>query len=137
MKKYFKNIDDAILNHIKEGDEDYINDVLADEHIDSIAYNPIAEKYVKKIQFLAKAKASMAHDERLLKVASTLKEGIEKGLERPIALIKSLIEKKELSFQFRNLEKLGDDEIKEIIKGHNLLNILEDLEEKDNDDSLK
>ena len=96
--------------------------------------NSIASKHVKKILFLAKAKANKVHDDKLLKVAMTLKEGIEKGLERPIAVIKNLIANNELSFQFRNLDRLGETEIKEIIKGHNLLSIIEELE-NDNEDS--
>ena len=135
MKKlYIKNIDEALLNSIKEGDSAYINDVLSDEGIDLEKMNSIASKHVKKILFLAKAKANKVHDDKLLKVAMTLKEGIEKGLERPIAVIKNLIANNELSFQFRNLDRLGETEIKEIIKGHNLLSIIEELE-NDNEDS--
>lgn len=138
MKKlYIKNIDEALLNSIKEGDSAYINDVLSDEGIDLEKMNSIASKHVKKILFLAKAKSNKVHDDKLLQVAMTLKEGIEKGLERPIAVIKNLIASNELSFQFRNLDRLGETEIKEIIKGHNLLSILEDLENSDEDDKTK
>ncbi|UFH34546.1 hypothetical protein [Flavobacterium acetivorans] len=138
MKKtYIKNIDEALLDSIKEGDSTYINNVLTDEGIDLDKMNIIAEKNVKKILFLAKAKANKIHNDRLLQVALTLKEGIEKGLEKPISVIKNLIASNELSFQFRNLDRLGETEIKEIIKGHNLLNILEELENNDEDPAVK
>lgn len=130
-RKYIKNIDEALLDSIKEGDSTYINDILSDEGFDLEKLDAISEKNVKKILFLAKAKAIKMHDEKLLQVALTLKEGIEKGLEKPIAIIKNLIANNELSFQFRNLDRLGETEIKEIIKGHNLLNILEELENND------
>ena len=92
MKKlYIKNIDEALLDSIKEGDSAYINNVLSEEGIDLEKMNSIAEKNVKKILFLAKAKANKIHDDKLLQVAITLKEGIEKGLEKPIAVIKNLI----------------------------------------------
>ncbi len=134
MKKiYIKNIDEALLNSIKEGDSEYINEVLLDEGIDLEEMDSIASKHVKKILFLAKAKANKVHDDKLLQVAMTLKEGIEKGLEKPIAVIKNLIASNELSFQFRNLDRLGEAEIKEIIKGHNLLSILEELENNEDD----
>lgn len=137
MKKaYIKNIDEEILNSIKEGDNDYINEVLLEEGIDLDKMDSIAEKNVKRVLFLAKAKANKMHNEKLLQVAMTLKEGIEKGLEKPISIIKGLIESKELSFQFRNLDRLGETEIKEIIKGHNLLNILEELEKNDDNNSI-
>lgn len=138
MKKIFiRNIDEALLNSIKEGDSAYINDVLSDEGVDLEKMNSIASKHVKRILFLAKAKSNKVNDDKLLQVAMTLKEGIEKGLERPIAVIKNLIASDELSFQFRNLDRLGETEIKEIIKGHNLLSILEDLENSDEDDKTK
>jgi len=138
MKKlYIKNIDEALLDSIKEGDSAYINDILSDEGINLEKMNSIAEKQVKKILFHAKAKANKIHDDKLLQVAMTLKDGIEKGLEKPIAVIKNLIASNELSFQFRNLDRLTETEIKEIIKGHNLLNILEELENNDEDNTAK
>lgn len=138
MKKtYIKNIDKALLDSIKDGDSAYINDVLSEEGIDLDKMNNIAEKHVKMILFLAKAKANKVHDDKLLQVAMTLKEGIEKGLEKPIAVIKNLIASNELSFQFRNLDRLGEAEIKEIIKGHNLLSILEELENNDEESKVK
>lgn len=130
-KKYIKNIDEALLDSIREGDSAYINDILTDEGIDLEKIDKIAEKNVKRILFMAKAKANKVNDDKLLQVAMTLKEGIERGLEKPISIIKSLIKNNELSFQFRNLDHLGETEIKEIIKGHNLLNILEELENND------
>ncbi len=97
MKKiYIKNIDEALLNSIKEGDTEYINEVLLDEGIDLEEMDSIASKHVKKILFLAKAKANKVHDDKLLQVAMTLKEGIEKGLEKPIAVIKNLIASNDL-----------------------------------------
>ncbi len=130
-RKYIKNIDEALLDSIKEGDSAYINDILSDEGFDLEKLDAISEKNVKKILFLAKAKATKIHDEKLLQVALTLKEGIEKGIEKPISIIKNLIVNNGLSFQFRNLDRLSETEIKEIIKGHNLLNILEELENND------
>ncbi|OYX83348.1 MAG: hypothetical protein B7Y83_11710 [Flavobacteriales bacterium 32-34-25] len=138
MKKtYIKNIDEALLDSIREGDSTYINNTLTDEGIDLEKMDIIAEKNVKKILFLAKAKANKIQDDRLLQLALTLKEGIEKGLEKPISVIKNLIASNELSFQFRNLDRLGETEIKEIIRGHNLLNILEELENNDEDSTTK
>lgn len=138
MKKvYIKNIDKAILDSIKEGDNAYIDNVLSDEGIDLEKMNSISEKNVKKILFLAKAKANKAQNDKLLKVALTLKEGIEKGLEKPISVLKNLITADELSFQFRNLDRLTETEIKEIIKGHNLLNILEELENNDENNTAE
>jgi len=136
-RKYIKNIDEALLDSIKEGDSAYINDILSDEGFDLEKLDAISEKNVKKILFLAKAKATKMHDEKLMQVALTLKEGIEKGIEKPIAIIKSLIAANELSFQFRNLDRLGETEIKEIIKGHNLLNILEELDNNDENQTVE
>lgn len=42
--------------------------------------------------------------------------------------MKRLIEDKELSVQFRNLDKLTEEEIKEIIKGKNLVDLMDELD---------
>ena len=47
---------------------------------------------------------------------------------KPIASLKKLIEAKELSVQFRNLDKLTEEEIKEIIKGKNLVDLMDELD---------
>lgn len=135
--KYIKNIDNSLLDSIKEGDRDHINHILKEEGFDIEKVNSIAEKNVKRILFLSKAQANKANDEKLVKLALRLKEGIEKGLEKPITIIKNLIATKEVSFQFRNLDRLSETEIKDIIKGYNLLSIIEDLEEKDECDTTE
>jgi hypothetical protein len=135
--KYINTIDDAILTSIKEGDNEHVNYVLQDEGIDIEKINSISEQNIRRLMFVANAKKNKAKDERLLEIALKLKDGIEKGLEKPISVIKGLIASKEVSFQFRNLDRLSEGEIKDIIKGHNLLNIIEQLENDEESDPFK
>jgi hypothetical protein len=135
--KYIHTIDDAILNSIREGDSEYVDFVLQGEDLDLDKINAIAEQNIKKILFISKARTNKAKDDKLLEVALRLKDGIEKGLEKPISVIKDLIAKKEVSFQFRNLDRLTEAEIKDIIKGHNLLNIIEQLENDEKSGSVE
>lgn len=135
--KYIHTIDDAILTSIKEADNEHVNYVLQDEGIDIEKINSISEQSIKRLLFVAKAHKNKSKDDKLLDIALKLKDGIEKGLEKPISVIKGLIASKEVSFQFRNLDRLSEDEIKDIIKGHNLLNIIEQLENDDESDPVK
>ena len=53
---------------------------------------------------------------------------INKGLEKPIAYLNNLIKENQLVVQYNKLDKLSSDEIKEIIKDQNLIEIIELLE---------
>lgn len=129
--KFLNNIENSFLDSIQEGDQEYIDHLLEAEGYNIHNVNDLAEKNIKKIMFMSKAKANKIKDDRLIQAALRLKDGINKGLDKPISVIKSLIETRSLSFQFRNLDQLTESEIKEIIKGHNLLSIIEDLDNEE------
>jgi len=63
-------------------------------------------------------------------VVHKFKEGLEKNLEKPVATLRQLIQEKPQLLRARNLDKLSEDDIRELIKGHNLLEILNSLSEK-------
>ena len=68
-------------------------------------------------------------DNNLLeKISLLLHDALEKNLEKPISYLKNLIQNNQFQVQYRNLENLSIDEIKEIIKDQNLLDLLEKLE---------
>ena len=67
-------------------------------------------------------------DSLLDTIVSKFQDAIEKNIDKPIASLKKLIEEKELSVQFRNLDKLTEEEIKEIIKGKNLVDLMDELD---------
>jgi len=86
------------------------------------------EKKKKKIIFLAKAMANKQHNEYLLSLAEKFCEAIEKNIEKPIAVLKQLIQANAAPAYYRNLSKLTKEDIIEIIKDKNLVNLLEQLD---------
>ena len=60
-----------------------------------------------------------------------LQKAIEENIDKPVSYLKSLIQNNQFQVQYRNLENLTIDEIKEIIKDQNLLELLEKLENED------
>lgn len=91
-----------------------------------------SEKAFKQQSFLLKAKLNYHKDQILLSKASEgLVNAISENLEKPIAYLKGLILGNRLGVQYRNLDKLGIEEIKDIIKDQNLLELLEMLDEEE------
>ena len=47
-----------------------------------------------------------------------------------MSTLMGMIESKQMQVQFRNLDKLTPEEIKEIIKGKNLVDLMDELDEE-------
>lgn len=56
---------------------------------------------------------------------------IERNIDKPINFIMNMIKNNRFSIQYRNLDKLDIDELKQIVKDQNLLEIIEKMEEED------
>lgn len=133
MKNNFiKKIDKAIINQSLENDFTAI-----DAELESLGYsideiNDFSEKMYKRQSFLLKGMINKQKDSNLLERAShMLQKAIEENIDKPISYLKSLIQNNQFQVQYRNLENLTIDEIKEIIKDQNLLELLEKLENED------
>ncbi len=127
--KFIKKIDEAIISQIIEGDSSAYDEILkADGHNISDIEN-YAQKNFRKHSFLLKGIINKQKDSALLEKASLLlQNAIEQNIDKPISYLKGLIANNQFQVQYRNLEKLGVEEIKEIIKDQNLLELLEQLE---------
>jgi hypothetical protein len=122
-------IDEFILSSLKDGDSSAIDSFFESDGYNLGDIDRIGEKSYKKISFSMKGQVNSQKDELLLeKAIKYFQEAINKNIEKPISYLRNLVETNELAFQHRNLDKLTHDEIKEIIKDHNLLEILENLE---------
>jgi hypothetical protein len=133
MKNNFiKKIDKAIINQTLENDFTVI-----DAELESFGYNideinDFSEKMFKRQSFLLKGMINKQKDSNLLERASLmLQKAIEENIDKPVSYLKSLIQNNQFQVQYRNLENLTIDEIKEIIKDQNLLELLEKLENED------
>lgn len=131
MNNDIKNkINDALFNFYLEADKGVINDSLKDDIQNLDEYN----KKKKKLIFLAQAKAKQQQNDYLKELAGKFIGAINENIEKPIAVLKQLIQGNP-SFAsvalYRNLDKLSKDDIIEIIKDKNLVELLEQLEEND------
>lgn len=127
-KELNKKIEEALCNFYKEADREIIISSLKENIKDYDTY----EKKKKQIIFLAKAKANQKHNENLLQLTNKFQEALLQNIEKPIALLKQLIQGNYTSLAlYNNLEKLSKEDIIEIIKDKNLIELLEKLEEND------
>lgn len=135
MKKELINkMDEYMLSSLKSGDSSAIDSFLESYGYNLEDINNIADKSFKQITFSMGGQINSQKDEILLeKVAKYFQEAINKNIDKPISYLKNLVASNQLAFGHRNLNKLTSDEIKELIKDHNLLEILEKLE---NDEEL-
>lgn len=132
MSKEVKNkIEKAMFDFYLEADKASIEESLKSDISNQEDY--IKKK--KKIIFMAKAIANKKNDEYLLALANQFQEAILLNIEKPVAILKQLIQDNPSLALYRNLNKLSKENIIEIIKDKNLVELLEMLENSKNDES--
>ncbi|MFN8320304.1 MAG: hypothetical protein U0V54_12875 [Saprospiraceae bacterium] len=125
MSNEIKNkIGEALYHFYLEADKDTIKDSLKDDIQDMAEY----EKKKKRIIFLANAAAKKKHIEYLLQLAEKFEQALLLNIEKPIAILKQIIHGNASLALHRNLDKLSKEEIIEIIKDKNLVELLEQLD---------
>lgn len=128
MNNEIKNkIDEALFSFYLEADKDTIKDSLKSDIQDMAEY----EKKKKQIIFLTNATAKKKHNEYLLALAKKFEQALQLNIEKPIAILKQLIQGNTSLALHRNLDKLSKEEIIEIIKDKNLVQLLEQLDENE------
>mgnify|MGYP000975226355 CR=1 FL=1 len=126
MSNEIKNkIEEALFNFYLEADKDIINDSLKNDIPNLEEY----EKKKKRIIFLAKATATKKHNEYLLQLVSKFQEAVLNNIERPIAILKQMVQSNPSFALYNNLDKLSKEDIIEIIKDKNLIELIEQLED--------
>jgi len=126
MSREIQNkIDDALFNFYLEADKDIIKDSLQENIQNLVEY----EKKKKRILFLAKATANKRHNETLLQLVSKFQEALLLNIEKPIAILKQLVQGNPSFALYRNLDKISKEDIIEIIKDKNFVELIEQLEE--------
>ena len=124
-------IDDAIISQIIEGDSSTYDQILKEQGYNINDIENYANKNYKKHSFLLKGLINKQKDLALLEKASLLlQNAIEKNIDNPISYLRNLIANNQFQVQYRNLDNLGIEEIKDIIKDQNLLELLEQLEDE-------
>jgi len=78
---------------------------------------------------LAKATANKKHNEFLLELVGKFQEALILNIEKPIAILKQLVQGNPSFALYRNLDKISKEDIIEIIKDKNFVELIEQLEE--------
>jgi hypothetical protein len=116
----FESDNESVYEDMGVSKEDYLNEKL---------------KMVKRLKLKSKAELNKAKNENLLETAI---QKVQKIIESTNESIKEELEKLILSrspqFQFRNIEKLDKDDLKELLSDLDIINIIEDLENSENKD---
>lgn len=125
MSKNIKNnIEDAMMSFYKEADKELIDDLLNEYIDDPDGYN----KKKKQIMFLAMAKAKKKRNDEIQVIITKFQEALASNIEKPVAMLKKLIQGNPSFALYRSLEKLSKDDLVEIIKDQNLVQLIEELE---------
>ena len=129
MDKLKKIIEKGITESYLQGDIKDIRKGLSDYGVNMDENRKQQDKLIKQLKFkIRSAVNEEKYENLLLKATESFQDAINKGLEKPIAYLNTLIKENRLVVQYNNLEKLSADEIREIIKDQNLIEIIEFLE---------
>lgn len=126
MSNEIKNkIEEALFNFYLEADKETINDLLKNDIQNLDEY----EQKKKRIIFLAKATAKRKRNEHLMELVNKFHQALLLKTEKPISILKQIIQGNPSFALYNNLDKLSKEEIIEIIKDKNLIDLLEKLDE--------
>lgn len=125
----FEKFDQLSTNVIIE-DFDAAKEFLAELKIDADELRARGASEFSKALFLAKAKINQARDHSLLtKLRDKINEAMERNAVLTGAFLKDILVQKKASFQFRNLDKWSDEELREVLGDIDLTKLLEDLDD--------
>lgn len=131
MDKLKKIIDKGITENYLNGNINDVRKSLSDYGVDLDKNRERQDKLIKQLKFKLRSAINKEKNENLLlKATESFQDAINKGLEKPIAYLNNLIRENQLVVQYNKLDKLSSDEIKEIIKDQNLIEIIELLEDE-------
>ena len=109
----------------------YAEDFLKERDLDIVAEKEYASQYLKKVEFMTRAVEQKSKDQDLIERAvERIKDIIEKNSSLARDGLIALLESKAPAVQFRKLENWTEDEIREVITDVNLIELLEELDNK-------
>lgn len=131
MDKLKKAVKESLENFDKAIPDDLVRKQLEMEGVDLDEQSLSQDKFIKQLTFRLKSKSTVLKNDSMLDKASNyFKDALTKGLDKPIAYMNNLIQTNQLQTQFSRLEKMSEEQIKDIIKDQNLIEILEMLEKE-------
>jgi|TARA_R110000751_G_scaffold99128_2_gene192489 hypothetical protein len=131
VDKLKKTVKESLDNFDKAIPDNLVRKQLEMEGVDLDEQSLLQDKFIKQLKFRLKSKSIVLKNDSMLDKASNyFKDALTKGLDKPIAYMNNLIQTNQLQTQFSRLEKMSEEQIKDIIKDQNLIEILEMLEEE-------
>jgi ATP-dependent Lon protease len=129
MSNLKNKIDKGITEFYLNSDIELIKKSLEEECVDVAKESTEISNFLKRLKFTQTAMVTQENNQALLdRIVGKFQDAINKNIEKPIATLINLVGTKQMSVQFRNLDKLTPDEIKEIIKGKNLVDLMDELD---------
>jgi len=90
-------------------------------------------KMIKRFKLKSKAQLNKTRNENLLEVAlQKVRNIIETSDKNAKQSLETLIHSRSPQFQFRNIEKLNEDDLRELLNDIDVIEIIEDLDKLDN-----
>lgn len=132
MDDFKEKIERGIISYYLDSDIEEIRKSLIDLDVSLELSDAKKRKYINRLKFSYTAEINQQKDFDLLKkVSLCFKKEIEKNTEKPIVYLKKMIQNNQFQVQYRNLDRLSIQDIQDIIKDQNLLEILERLENEE------
>lgn len=130
MSNLKNKIENGITEFYLNSDIEFIKKSLEEEGVDVAKERADISGFLKRLKFTKVAVLTQQSNQALIdRIVEKFQDAINKNIEKPIATLINLVETKQMSVQFRNLDKLTPDEIKEIIKGKNLVDLMDELDD--------
>jgi len=105
------------------------SEYLAELGIDPKEESEFGLKQISRLHFMAKAYSNQIRDNKLLeRLKAKITEVIENNNQLARDILQSTIAQRKASFQFRNVEKWTDDEMREVLSDLDIARLLEDLD---------
>ncbi|MBO6879449.1 hypothetical protein [Winogradskyella sp.] len=132
MSNLKNKIDKGITEFYLKSDIELIKKSLEEEGVDVAKESAEISNFLKRLKFTQTAIVTQENHQALLdRIVEKFQDAINRNIEKPIATLINLVETKQMSVQFRNLDKLTPEEIKEIIKGKNLVDLMDELDNEE------
>lgn len=123
---------DALALYLIHTSADEARAFLQDEGLNVNEEEEYGQKAIKKLKFIAKAKANKARSADLMEQAvSMMKECLGKSTELVGEALRSALGERAASFQFRKLDKWTDTQMREVLNDVDVLQFMEALKKQD------
>jgi hypothetical protein len=122
---------DALALYLIHSSADEARAFLHDEGLDVSKEEEYGRKAIKKLKFIAQAKANQVRNAELLEQAvSLMKEHLDKSVEMVGEALRNALGERAASFQFRNLDKWTDIQMRDVLNDVDVLQFMEALKKQ-------